>query len=74
MVFTGDALITDDTVVGRTGPRLSSRAFTQDSAAAGASLDELAGLPADTVLPGHGDPWDGGIADGVALARAAGIA
>jgi hypothetical protein len=29
-------------------------------------------LPADVLLPGHGEPWTGGAAEAVRLARAAG--
>ncbi len=71
--FSGDALVTLDLLTGRRGPRLLGRAFTQDSRQALSSLDRLADLGVGTLLPGHGDPWHGSMADAVAEARAAGI-
>jgi glyoxylase-like metal-dependent hydrolase (beta-lactamase superfamily II) len=71
--FSGDALVTLDLLTGRRGPRLLGRAFMEDSRQALASLDRLAGLPAGTLLPGHGDPWHGPMSDAVARARDAGI-
>ncbi|MER8184511.1 MBL fold metallo-hydrolase [Kitasatospora sp. NPDC094015] len=73
VAFTGDALVTADTVGGRSGPCLICRAFTQDSSLAQDSLRVLAGLDADTVLPGHGEPWTAGIAEAADLALAAGL-
>ena len=70
--FTGDALVTLDLLTGRRGPRLLGRAFTEDSRQALASLDRLTALQADTLLPGHGDPWHGSMSDAVTLAREAG--
>ena len=69
-VFTGDALITADGLTGGTGPRLVSRGFTHDSAAALSSLEILAGL-ADyqVLLPGHGDPVMTGVAGAAREAR-----
>ncbi|WP_254897995.1 MBL fold metallo-hydrolase [Kitasatospora sp. NA04385] len=70
--FTGDALVTADTVGGRSGPSLVCRAFTRDSAQALRSLEAMADLDADTVHPGHGEPWPGGLADAARRALAAG--
>jgi glyoxylase-like metal-dependent hydrolase (beta-lactamase superfamily II) len=74
VLFTGDALVTHDCYSGRRGPRLLARVSNDDTEQAVRSLDVLAGLRARVVLPGHGEPWDGGIADAVAAARAAGAA
>lgn len=74
VLCTGDALVTDDSVIGRQGPRIVCRAFTADSAAALRSLDALAGLDATVVLPGHGAPFAGSPAAAVAAARTAGVA
>jgi glyoxylase-like metal-dependent hydrolase (beta-lactamase superfamily II) len=74
LLFTGDALVTADAVLGRAGPRVLCRAFTQNSEQALRSLDRLAAANADGVLPGHGDPWRRGSAEAVGLARLAGIA
>lgn len=71
--FSGDALVTLDLLTGRRGPRLLSRGYMEDSRQALASLDHLAALGVRTLLPGHGDPWHGPMADAVAQARRAGI-
>jgi glyoxylase-like metal-dependent hydrolase (beta-lactamase superfamily II) len=73
VICTGDALVTQDGITGRTGPRLVARAFTQDSAAALGSLGTLADNDMPIVLPGHGLPYHGGLSRAVALARQAGI-
>ncbi|MFJ4185307.1 MBL fold metallo-hydrolase [Kitasatospora sp. NPDC089509] len=73
LAFTGDALVTSDTVTGRLGPCLICRAFTHDSAAALDSLHELAAHHVDTVLPGHGAPWTAGLPAAARHAVAAGI-
>ena len=44
--------------------------FTQDPAKADASLDRIASLDAQWVLPGHGPPWDRGAAEAVRRVRA----
>lgn len=73
-IFTGDALVTYDGITGRTGPRLVARAFTQDSSAALASLSALADVDTTlVVLPGHGQPYPGGLAHAIAHAHQAGI-
>jgi glyoxylase-like metal-dependent hydrolase (beta-lactamase superfamily II) len=73
VVCTGDALVTQDAITGRTGPRLVARAFTQDSAAALSSLAVLASYDMPVVLPGHGLPWSDGLPVAVTRARQAGI-
>ena len=75
VAFTGDALVTLDSVAGGTGPRLICRAFTQDSRSAMASLDVLATAGPDvaTVLPGHGDPWPDGLVAAVRQATTTGV-
>ncbi|MEE4544732.1 MBL fold metallo-hydrolase [Streptomyces sp. V4-01] len=60
LLFTGDAVVTHDALVGATGPRLVCRGFTHDGSAALASLDRLATLPPSLLLPGHGEPFAGG--------------
>jgi glyoxylase-like metal-dependent hydrolase (beta-lactamase superfamily II) len=71
--FTGDALVTHDTVTGQLGPCMICRGFTNDGASAIQSLDLLATLDAETVLPGHGEPWPGGLAGAARTARERGI-
>lgn len=73
-VIAGDAVVMLDPYTGQKGPRLVARAATADSERALRSLDGLASLDVGTVLSGHGEPWRGGTAEAVRLARAAGIA
>jgi glyoxylase-like metal-dependent hydrolase (beta-lactamase superfamily II) len=71
-VFTGDALITHSPAAPawrRRGPQLVKDSWQEDAEQAFASLDRLAGLDARTVLPGHGEPWHGGIDAAVDHAR-----
>ena len=49
-------------LVGEQVPEHFLGAFTDDPAAALASLERLRGVGARWVLPGHGTPWDGGTA------------
>ena len=68
-LFVGDALATYAVTTGATGPRIAP--FTADPAVALASLGRLDGLEASLVLPGHGQPWMGGVAEAIRLVRAA---
>jgi glyoxylase-like metal-dependent hydrolase (beta-lactamase superfamily II) len=68
-VFVGDAFVTRDMVTGRLGPRFSA-AFNADNRQAIASLARLEGLAANLILPGHGEPFRGGIDEAVRLVRA----
>lgn len=72
VLFTGDALVTRDDLTGRTGPSPVPRGFTDDSAAALASLDRLAELPMAVLLPGHGAAFAGGPHAAATQARHAG--
>jgi glyoxylase-like metal-dependent hydrolase (beta-lactamase superfamily II) len=72
LAFTGDALVTLDSVVGHVGPCLICRAFTENSSTALTSLSTLAELDVQTVLPGHGEPWTDGMAAAAAAARTIG--
>jgi glyoxylase-like metal-dependent hydrolase (beta-lactamase superfamily II) len=72
VLVTGDALSTRNPLTGRTGPQIAPDGLNRDSAEALRSLAALAPLPADLVLPGHGEPWTGGVAEAVRRARAAG--
>ncbi|MBO3089891.1 MBL fold metallo-hydrolase [Cellulomonas dongxiuzhuiae] len=73
-LLSGDALVTLDPYTGRTGPRIVAGAATADSALNLASLDALAATGARVVLPGHGEPWTGGVVEAVRRARAVGAA
>ena len=72
-LVTGDCLVTRNPFTGRVGPQIMPAGLNVDSARALRSLDALVGLPADTVLPGHGDPWTGEMTEAVRLARRAGL-
>jgi glyoxylase-like metal-dependent hydrolase (beta-lactamase superfamily II) len=68
-VFVGDALTTRHVLTGRQGPQPAP--FTDDPAQALVSLDRLADLDATWVLPGHGTPWNGGVAEAIRRTNAA---
>ncbi len=68
-LFVGDALATRSVTTGDLGPRIAP--FTADPAEALASLARLDGLEAGLVLPGHGKPWTGGVAEALRRVREA---
>jgi len=70
VLLIGDALSTVAVTNGSTGPMIAP--YTADPATAIASLDRLDGLEAAWVLPGHGQPWTGGVAEAVRRIRTAG--
>lgn len=74
VVLTGDALVTLDPYTGRRGPRIVAGAATADSATNLRSLDAIAATSARYVLPGHGDRWNHGAEEAVAIARRVGPA
>ncbi len=55
IVITGDALVNRNVLTGKPGPRLMPRIFSHDWEQAARSLDELAAIDADVLLPGHGE-------------------
>lgn len=59
LLFTGDGLITMDLLGDSTGPQMIDPVFNLDTDLAYQSLETLAGVDADLLLPGHGDPWKG---------------
>ncbi len=69
VLFSGDALVTLDPYTGRTGPRIVAGAATMDSRQNLETLAQLAQTGASLVLPGHGEPWTGGISEAVEAAR-----
>jgi len=72
LLFSGDALVTLDVVCGprgRQGPQIVRGPFAEDTGLALESLEVLAGTNADTVLPGHGEPWSHGVKRAVEIAR-----
>jgi glyoxylase-like metal-dependent hydrolase (beta-lactamase superfamily II) len=68
-VFVGDAFVTRDVITGGRGPRFFA-AFNADNRQAFASLARLDGLEAGQVLPGHGEPWTGGLGEALRDVRA----
>jgi glyoxylase-like metal-dependent hydrolase (beta-lactamase superfamily II) len=71
VLFSGDVLVTLNIATGATGPMVPSAGFNWDQPQAAASLDVIASLQADRILPGHGEPWNGPVSEAVRLARAA---
>jgi glyoxylase-like metal-dependent hydrolase (beta-lactamase superfamily II) len=72
ILFTGDALVTLDMTRGprgRPGPQVVRGPHTEDADLAVQSLAVLAATDAQTVLPGHGEPWPHGVKSAVDLAR-----
>ena len=67
-VFLGDAFTTRSVLTGELGPRLAP--FTLQPEQALASLARLDGLDATWVLPGHGEAWNGGLAEALRQIRA----
>jgi glyoxylase-like metal-dependent hydrolase (beta-lactamase superfamily II) len=66
-LFVGDAMTTRHVLTGSIGPQPAP--FTLDPDSALSSLDRWSGIEARWVLPGHGYPWDGGVAEAVARIR-----
>ncbi len=69
-LFVGDALATLAVTTGATGPLIAP--FTADPSTALRSLDRLIGIEAGWLLPGHGEPWTGGVAAAIERVRARG--
>jgi glyoxylase-like metal-dependent hydrolase (beta-lactamase superfamily II) len=67
VLFVGDALATYAVTTGARGPQVAP--FTADAAQAVGSLARLEDLAAELVLPGHGDPWTGGVEAAVRQVR-----
>jgi glyoxylase-like metal-dependent hydrolase (beta-lactamase superfamily II) len=53
-------------------PQIMPSGLNRDTSQALRSLDVLYGIPAEVLLPGHGEPWTQGAAEAAHLARAAG--
>jgi glyoxylase-like metal-dependent hydrolase (beta-lactamase superfamily II) len=68
-LLAGDALCTYNPLTGRRGPQLMPGAFAFSNAQAMESLGRLEPIAAGVLLPGHGDPWTGGVPPAVARAR-----
>ncbi|MFP3467380.1 MBL fold metallo-hydrolase [Leifsonia sp. SIMBA_070] len=68
-VFVGDELTTRSVLTGETGPQPAP--FTDDQAGSSASLEKLAALDVDYVIPGHGPVWTQGAPALIAAYRGA---
>jgi glyoxylase-like metal-dependent hydrolase (beta-lactamase superfamily II) len=66
-LFAGDALATKAVTTGAEGPGLAP--FTADPDEALRSLERIEIIDAAWVLPGHGQPWTGGVPEAVRLVR-----
>ena len=66
-LFVGDALTTRNVLTGERGPRPAP--FTLNPEGALASLTKLEAVQATWVLPGHGPPWHGGVAEAIRQVR-----
>ena len=69
ILISGDAIVTLDVPTRAEGPRLLPDTLNGDPAQARASLATLEQVDAGTLLPGHGEPWTGNMADAVVRAR-----
>jgi glyoxylase-like metal-dependent hydrolase (beta-lactamase superfamily II) len=72
VLLSGDVLVTRNPLTGRVGPQIMPSGLNRDTPHALRSLDVLYGIPAEVLLPGHGEPWTQGAAEAARLARAAG--
>ena len=69
-LFVGDALTTGNVLTGQQGPLPAP--FTLQPETAIASLTRLEAVSATWLLPGHGPPWSGGVAEAIRQVREAG--
>lgn len=69
VLFVGDALCTWNPLTGARTPQRMPHAMNEDNAAGERSLEVIAPVGANVLLPGHGDPWHGSPAAAVAQAR-----
>lgn len=68
-LLVGDAFATYAVTTGNRGPQIAP--FTADAGHALESLARIEDVPADLVLPGHGDPWTAGVAEAIGKVRGA---
>lgn len=60
-VFVGDELTTRHVLTGATGAQPAP--FTDDQAASSRSLERIADLEVDRIVPGHGPVWEAGVSE-----------
>lgn len=69
VLISGDTLVTRDLYSGRVGsPQLTRPRLNDDYAEARKSVHRLKDLGRVTMLPGHGQPWEGEIAEAISIA------
>ena len=73
VLFSGDVLVTRSPYTGVGPPQLMPAGFSSDPVLSLESLQRLRGIDADVMLPGHGEPWTGGIREALRLARSRGV-
>ena len=70
VLISGDTLVTRNLLTGQLGPpQLPSRLLSTNDQEARRSIDRLKELGLVTMLPGHGMPWVGSMAEAVELAN-----
>jgi glyoxylase-like metal-dependent hydrolase (beta-lactamase superfamily II) len=69
ILIAGDALLTLNPLTREEGPCVPPPPVNTDTAQARRSLETIKKSNADTLLPGHGEPWRNGVAEAVARAR-----
>lgn len=69
VLVSGDALVTGHPLAPRGGPQLLPTLFNHDQDGCVRSLDALAMLDAEVLLPGHGPVWRGSIREAADTAR-----
>jgi glyoxylase-like metal-dependent hydrolase (beta-lactamase superfamily II) len=73
VLISGDTLVTRNLITGDLGgPQVTHPLLNDDDKAARRSLDRLREIGRVTMLPGHGKPWTGTMADAVKIARGGG--
>lgn len=68
-LFVGDALCTLNPMTGNRDPQVMPALVNVSTPECFESLGKLDGVEAAAVLPGHGEPWRGGVAKALASAR-----
>jgi glyoxylase-like metal-dependent hydrolase (beta-lactamase superfamily II) len=63
--FSGDVLVTFDPYSRARGPRVMVDGVNEDPQETRESLKKIASVDSPLVLPGHGDPWERGVASAV---------
>ncbi|MGE2689225.1 MBL fold metallo-hydrolase [Mycolicibacterium pulveris] len=71
VLVSGDALVTGHPLAPRGGPQLLPTLFNHDQDGCVRSLDALAMLDAEVMLPGHGPVWRGSVRNAAETARRA---